>query len=121
MRKTRTIFYTFFIAVALLFAACNKKEDVIPPSGTCDTLNVSYATVVKPIIESQCLSCHSQASATGGVILEQYSNFAPYTTSGKLVNAIQYNGTIVMPPAGKLPDCSISQVRSWVSAGAPNN
>ena len=112
------------LAMVVCISACNYQKDevVFPPVVACDSVGVSFSQEVKPIIDMQCLSCHSISAAQGSVVLEQYSDYAPYTTSGRLVRAIDYsNPQILMPPSGKLAACDISKIRSWVSAGAPNN
>lgn len=108
-----------------LFTACGfEKEEVIFPADPlagCDTVSVSYAADIKPITDGQCMICHSLASATAGVVLEQYSDILVYAQNGKLVAAVEYNFPIKMPQTGKLPDCDIAKIRTWVRDGALNN
>lgn len=110
-------------SMAVWMAACSfdKEEERFPVIPTCDSVAVSFNAEILPIVQNQCLSCHSLSSAVGNVVIEQYSDFAPYTTSGRLVRAVEYNGSSPMPPSGKLSDCDISKFRNWVADGAPNN
>lgn len=103
--------------------AFDKEETLYPgdPLAGCDTVSVSFAGVVKPIITTQCLSCHDLAAANGGVVLEEHQDVLPYAQNGILVDVIEYNSPIKMPQTGKLPDCDIAKIRSWVRDGALNN
>ena len=125
MIHQRFLAIPFAIVLSIGFQACaSEKEEVLfPPINACDTTGVSFSAEVKPIIDAHCLSCHSLSAATASVVLEQYSDYAPYTlTSNRLVNSIDYNDPLLkMPPPGKLPDCDIAKIRNWVSSGAPNN
>jgi hypothetical protein len=107
------------------FTACSfDKEEILYPAdstATCDTVGVSYASYIQPLVDNQCLICHSLSAASGGVVLEQHSDILPYAQNGKLVTAVEYNSSIKMPQTGKLPDCDIAKIRSWVRDGALNN
>lgn len=90
---------------------------------TCDTLDISYAGIIAPLLQTHCLGCHSAASASGGIILEGYNNANTYAMNGRLYGSVaQLNGFSPMPQGqGQLPACDIAQLKSWIDAGAPNN
>lgn len=114
--------------VLIGFASCYKDnaEDMYPGtgSGPCDTANVTFSGVVKPIIDSRCATagCHNNAVASG-IDLSAYSGVAGVANSGKLLSAITHDGQASFMPKGlpKLDDCTIAKIRVWVNAGAPNN
>ena len=89
----------------------------------CDTTNVSYSQVVEPMINQNCLACHSQVAQLGGVNLEGYINVMVYVENGQFLGAL--NGApayIPMPKdAPKLDDCTLAKINAWVHQGAPNN
>ncbi len=88
----------------------------------CDSTNVSFASKVWPIIESSCLGCHSGATPSGGIRLAGYSDVATIAATGQLLGVITAgSGYSQMPPAGKLSDCQIGQIRNWIKNGTPNN
>lgn len=89
--------------------------------GSCDTLNVSFSQDIMPIIESNCKSCHSGSSPSGGALLTTYAEIQGHASDGHLVKTITANGAPLMPPSGKLDDCKITLIKKWVNAGAPNN
>lgn len=120
----------FTVAAGLTaFAGCYKDnvEDMYPGTGSgsnCDTANVTFSAVVKPIIDSRCATagCHNNATISG-IDLSAYSGVAAIAASGKLVSAITHDGQTSFMPKGqsKLDDCTIAKITSWVNDGAPNN
>lgn len=89
----------------------------------CDTVNVTFTAAVRPVLQNNCVACHSGAFPSGGIILSTYAGVKAVADNGKLVGAIAHqSGFIPMPQGGaRLPDCQISQIRAWVNKGAPNN
>lgn len=89
----------------------------------CDSVNVSFASHVFPIIQNQCMGCHSGANPSGGILLTNYQQIASVaTTNNKLLGTIKHlPGYSAMPPSGKLDVCSIAKIAKWISDGTPNN
>lgn len=89
----------------------------------CDSINVSFASHVFPIIQTQCMGCHSGASPSGGIALTNYQQIAAVATNNnKLLGTIKHlPGYSAMPPGGKLDVCSIAKISKWISDGTPNN
>jgi mono/diheme cytochrome c family protein len=123
MKKLRII-VSLTIGIGL-FSSCyyDKSELVYPPNATpCDTLAVSYRSDVLSIISSNCYSCHSgDASGGAGLKLDSYANLK--MMSGALVQVLQHDpGYAQMPKnGGKLSDCNIAKIRTWVRNGSPDN
>lgn len=89
----------------------------------CDTVNVSFAQTVWPVIQGSCFGCHSGASPQGGIILENYDDVVAVANSGLLLGTIKHqSGYSPMPQNGaQLSDCKISQIENWINDGTPNN
>lgn len=89
----------------------------------CDTTNITYSLTIEPIINNSCKGCHSGATPSGNLHLENYFDVSTVALNGKLVGAI--NGTtgyVSMPyNSNPLPDCEIDKIELWVNQGAPNN
>ncbi len=119
----------FIICSILLFAiACEKtSEDKINPQAdnSCDTINIKYSVNIVPILSDNCYRCHGAGSNTGsgGIVLEGYDNLLPYILDQKFFGNITHApGFIPMPfDGGKLSDCDINKIRSWLDRGAINN
>ena len=91
--------------------------------GGCDTANVSYSVSVRPVLDQQCMVCHSQAAQLGGVSLEGYNNVKVYVENGQLLGGINWAaGYSPMPKdAPQIDACSLAKINAWVHQGAPNN
>lgn len=115
------------LVILVGFASCYKDnaEDMYPGNATsCDTTNVTFSGVVKPIIDAKCATagCHINAAASG-IDLSTYAGVAHVAGYGDLMGAITHNGVFSPMPKGmpKLDDCTIAKIRVWVNAGAPDN
>jgi hypothetical protein len=128
---TSAIVIAFCFSCTMLTSCYNDSEEALygsTPTGTCDlTTAVKFSTVVSPIISSKCATsgCHSVASKAAGINLGTYDAIKAYTTSSKAVflGSIKRLSSYSSMPKGdaKLPDCDISKIESWITAGALNN
>ena len=98
-------------------------EELYPNAPECDTIDVSYAQEVWPIINTNCTSCHSGGAPQGNVSLENYDDIVVAANNGSLLGTIKHeDGWSPMPKGGgKLSDCDIATIESWVNAGTPDN
>ncbi len=105
----------------------NSKEYLYPQvSNGCDTTNVTFNLSVKPILNSYCLSCHSNSSAAsygGNIKLENYTDVKLRADNGSLFGSVNYTGGFSQMPKGssKLDDCKLTIIKKWIDDGAPNN
>lgn len=113
------------VTLALLFQSCyyDNEEDLYPAATTCDTTDVSYSRDVWPVISSNCTSCHSGGAPQGNVSLENYDDIVVAADNGSLLGVIRHeDGWSPMPKGGgKLNDCNIALIETWVNNGTPNN
>ncbi|MXY68198.1 MAG: DUF1553 domain-containing protein [Acidobacteriia bacterium] len=85
---------------------------------------------IRPILVEKCSVCHGEQLQTAGLDLTTAEGFykggesgpvfakdAPHTS--RLLVAVRYEGSVKMPPTGKLPDREIEALASWISQGAP--
>ena len=92
--------------------------------GPCDSTNVSYLNVIKPILQNKCVGCHTTGTSTNGFVgLSNYAGVQAIAQSGELLGSITHaSGYSAMPKsAPKLNICEIGKIRNWVSEGAQNN
>ena len=97
---------------------------LIPEGQSCDTLDVSFASDVIPILSNNCYGCHSNANAPdfgNGLSLEDYADVT--TMSARIIGAINHdNGFVPMPQGSqKLDSCKIGKIEAWVNQGSLNN
>ena len=132
-------FISAMTLLLMLGCAWHKSDTVKPATVTdtsptgCDTIHVSYSQSIVPILQDNCYSCHSTAltDSTGGLNLEKYTSLKQYLNyyyhndsiyGSKFIHIIKQTiGVIPMPPSGKLSDCDIAKVNSWLNDGAPSN
>lgn len=89
---------------------------------SCDTADFKYSTAIQPIIQNNCVGCHSGSSASGNINLSTYAGVKAVVVNGKLFGSISWAaGYSAMPKGAKLTDCKIKQVKKWIDAGSPNN
>ncbi|HUS07156.1 MAG TPA: c-type cytochrome domain-containing protein, partial [Bryobacteraceae bacterium] len=106
-----------FVCVALL-ASLNA------PAQT----KVDFAGSVAPILEQQCLACHSAAKAAGGLAItgRQALLDRKVLTPGKPEASTLYTRAALpstqpgaMPPGGpRLPDDQLAVLKNWIAQGA---
>lgn len=104
----------FSAAVLLLLAmtiSCKKKKtEEVQASYTpsCTSTTPSFSATVKPLIQSSCVSCHSQ-----------YSTYSQISASSGSIRSSIVNGS--MPKGTTLSDDQKNSIVCWIDAGKPNN
>ncbi len=110
-------FFTLAITVALVTRA---------------TAAVDFQTEVRPIIESACVSCHSEANPEGGLRLDSITAAATGGDNGPAIVprdpekssflnriVLPADHELAMPPGGPALDTSqIAVLRKWIEEGA---
>lgn len=104
----------------------DSEEDLYPLSfnATCDTTNITYNAVVKPIFDVNCSysGCHAEVGSAAGINLATHAGITAYS-SANLLSSINHDGNASpMPKNGsKLSDCDIQKITTWIQNGSPNN
>jgi len=120
----RGLFFVGIITTTFLNSCYyDNVEELYPHPLECDTTNVTFSNDVFPILEANCISCHSGGAPAGNVNLETYDDIVASANSGGLMGTIKHeSGWSPMPKNGaKLDDCSIAKLDVWVAEGMPNN
>lgn len=110
-----------FISLSLNSCYKDNEEDLY--GNNCQTTDVSFSLTIQPILNANCVSCHSGAGASAGIRLSNHAEVSAAIDGGRLIGAIKHtSGFSAMPPSGpKLSNCQISQIEAWVAQGKPNN
>jgi hypothetical protein len=88
----------------------------------CDPSQFTFAAIIQPLINRNCVNCHKPGSLGGGIDLSTYNAIKTQVTNTKLYGSITHStGYKPMPQGGKLSDCEITQISNWIEAGYPNN
>jgi len=111
----------FFVLLSALLGGCyyDNFEELYPNAGeetTCDTLApITYTKHVAPTMSAYCVTCHATGAASGGIVLDNYTDVVNVAASGKLVASIRHEpGHPAMPPNGQLDECSIREIELWI-------
>jgi len=114
--------------VATISGCYYDSEEALYPkvSTSCDLSNVTFTTTVTPILQASCFSCHSNSNASssgGGIKIQNYADVATLAKNGKLMGTITHaSGYQAMPQGGgKLTNCEISKLQTWLNNGTLNN
>lgn len=100
-------------------------EEIVPIGApdSCGVKNVSYNNKIDAIMTKHCKQCHSGNGALKGINLESYQSNKSWfqLDSSRLLGAIRYETGTFMPPKGKIPECEIRQLETWVREGFREN
>lgn len=98
------------------------------PWTACDTINnISFSQQVWPIVQNNCLGCHSASSPSGGVDLSNYTQVKYYAETLRngtpiLTGSLRQNpGFVPMPPSGMLSTCQLRTFELWITQGVLDN
>ena len=115
----------FVIGIVIFMQSCyyDNVEDLYPQLLVCDTTNVTYSNNVWPVINANCTSCHGGGAPAGNIRLENYNDISSAANNGSLLGTIRHeNGWSPMPKGGgKLNNCDIAKIETWVNQGTPDN
>lgn len=119
----RFLIILFLFSAFIGISACtyNKEDELYVQSNVqiCDTTSVTYNNQVKEILQTGCLSCHSDEFADikgDGYKLQGYANAASY--SSRILSRV-IDERRPMPPSGyeRLSSCKIDKIRAWINQG----
>jgi len=127
MHTSRIILITLSLFVlAIIYTGCKHDPENLgiptppdppdPDPKECDTVNITYPGTVYPILEANCISCHSGQTPEGNLDFTKYDQLAFVAQNGALSGAINHEqGYSPMPQgADQLDSCSIAQIEIWI-------
>jgi len=77
----------------------------------------SFVACIKPIIDNNCVSCHSYGGSANFLILSDYNSIKSAVQNNNLLYSIENN----MPPNGLMSEQNISIIKNWIENEMPNN
>jgi hypothetical protein len=117
IKNLKSYLYLFFLSAIMPGCYYDSVEALYPQIGsTCDTTNVTYTSVIEPMINDHCIQCHS---GTYAPTLVTYNDLSSNATV--VYGAISYSSGYTPMPQGapKLNDCLINQMDIWINTGKP--
>lgn len=113
------------VVIALIWSSCSydNVESLVGKTEECDTIDVSYAALIAPVMAANCNSCHSAASPLGGVKTSDHSGLSVVAANGKLAGTVNHlPGYPSMPQSQpQLDSCSLRRINAWINQGYPDN
>jgi uncharacterized membrane protein len=97
----------FSFAIIFFFTNCKKKETTKAYSPSCSGTK-SFANDVSPLIQGNCVSCHSN-----------YSTYTQIKASAASIRSSIVGGS--MPKGNSLTEAQKNNIVCWIDAGMPNN
>ena len=103
----------------------------LAPSGAAQTPGQIefFEKKIRPVLATKCQGCHSAKMKTAGLDLSSAAGFSTGGASGtmmsktpeesRLLKVISYEGTLKMPPMGKLSAEDLENMAAWVKMGTP--
>ncbi|MBK8367266.1 MAG: hypothetical protein IPL10_07560 [Bacteroidetes bacterium] len=94
-----------------MFMSCkkkNKEETKVSYTPSCTSTTPSFSATVKPLIQSTCVSCHSE-----------YSTYTQISASSSSIRSNIVSGA--MPKGTTLSEAQKNSIVCWIDAGKPNN
>lgn len=100
----------------------NEKCSDQPRFG-CDSSDVTYSGSILPIIQFNCIGCHSTADPQGDINLEHFAKVKELVDNGSFYGSILHHPDYVPMPREDitLPECYLRLISIWIDNGAPDN
>ncbi len=125
MHKKQVIhaFLIFVIVTAVSISCVNNNEYDLYGIPDCDTSNVTWDSKISAIMEANCVVCHGEDLSYNGVRHDSYESEMIVVNDGRLKGVVNHlNGYVKMPKdRGKLPECELELINTWLDNGAPEN
>jgi hypothetical protein len=102
--------------ITLVSCDSNTYSDI---SGTTVIANPTYVATVKPIINENCISCHSAAGGQAPY-LESIDQVKTAIENNGLISQIEAPSGFGMPLNGRMPQAKIDMIKSWAANGYIN-
>jgi len=112
--KNFNLLALFSILLIIQFS-CTKKNatDFIDEVSSTDT--VTYTGKIKSIIDVNCVSCHNENTANGGIRLHNYQEVKAVGESGSLYEVLITTDPVKKMPFGSsLPANEIEAIKMWI-------
>lgn len=85
---------------------------------------------IRPMLVNRCQACHGAENQEAGLRLDSRQALlagiegTPVMVPGepdksRLIQVVQYNRDVQMPPDGKLPEAELASLTTWIKMGAP--
>lgn len=117
MKTYKTLIFLSFVVLTIFSCQSSTYDDISPKNIT----NPTYAKNIKPIVDANCISCHSQGGTGQYPNLETYLELKDGCENGKVICRIEGQTCgEVMPQSGRMPQSTIDLIKLWKAQGFLN-
>ncbi len=110
----------FFLSLSLFLLLSCSKVKVADYDSNVDLTAVSYSKNVQPLLEANCVQCHSAGNE--GIELYDYDHVANAAASGKLAGCLSGNTAhLAMPINTTLNSIQQTTFVNWIEQGFQDN
>jgi len=123
--KLKSIYIALLACAGLTSCYYDVQEELHPTlfSVNCATTDYTFSGRVSDILQVNCVGCHSQTLASGGVVLDTYNSVKAYADNGKLLGTIEHSTGFAPMPYNlpQLSSCDRLTIKNWIENGSTNN
>lgn len=127
---TSLAFAALSAGAAITTAGAAEKPAPAAEAPANGAAHLFFESTIRPLLIKQCVTCHGDRLQQGGLRLDTAEGFRQGGESGPLVagrspgkslliQAVDYEHDLKMPPQGKLSAAEIRDLTRWVEMGAP--
>lgn len=92
------------------------------PELICDTLDVTFALDIEPMVQTFCAACHTGIMPVGSIQIGTYDEIVDVASESVFLDIIDGEFEFVMPQnTDGLTDCQVRMFEIWIEDGLPNN
>jgi hypothetical protein len=116
--------FTIIVFFSYTLSGCyyDKKNELYPDTGNCDTIDlITYTQSIDRIMVANCNICHNSANPSGDVNTSNYNGLSIVALDGRLWAVVNWEVNPMPKGLDKLSACDLTTIRKWVDAGSPNN
>lgn len=116
MKKIKIILTLTLTGIIYLSCDSTTTQDLSPVVS-----NPTYTTNVAPIMNANCVSCHSGGNQFPDLdTYDAVKSAADGTNSNALLCRLDATCGAVMPPSGALPSATVNMIKLWAQQGYAN-
>jgi hypothetical protein len=115
------LFASIVFPISSSQSCVNNNEEELYGIKPCDTSDVTWVSKISEIMQQNCVMCHGPVIAYRGVRHDSYASEMIVVNDGRLRGVVNHlPGYAKMPKdRGKLPECELKLINTWLDNGAP--
>jgi len=121
-KKNALLWFVLAVLPLTISRSCvNNNEEELYGIKPCDNENVTWVSAIREIMQKNCVMCHGPDVAFRGVRHDTYESEMIVVNDGRLRGVVNHlPGYSKMPKdRGKLPECELKLINTWLDNGAP--